>query len=71
MTDMNSEMTVLNYLDLHAAQQPDEEFLVDRVDGQDSGYSFAQVHGIVEAAARSLAALRIPAGPESSSARSP
>ena len=57
MTDMNSEMTVLNYLDLHAAQQPYEEFLVDRVDGQDSGYSFAAVHGIVEAAARSLAAL--------------
>jgi long-subunit acyl-CoA synthetase (AMP-forming) len=54
---MNSEMTVLNYLDLHAVANPAGEFLVDRLDGVDRAYSFAQVHGIVEAVARSLAAL--------------
>jgi len=57
MTDVMNDMTVLKYLDRHAADKPGEDFMVDRRDGEDIVYSFGEVHSIVEAAARSLAAL--------------
>ncbi len=57
MTGINQEMTVLKYLEQHAAKTPDEPHLVDRRNGEDVCYSFAQVQEIVEATAKSLAFL--------------
>lgn len=62
MTDVMNDMTILKYLDRHSAERPGEDFMVDRRDGEDIVYSFGEVHSIVEAAARSLAALFPDAG---------
>lgn len=50
-------MTVLKYLDMHAAGKPGETYLVDRREGENTGYSFSEVHHTVEATAKSLASL--------------
>lgn len=50
-------MTVLKYLDQHALNKPDDTYMVDRRDGEDIAYSFREVHGVVEAVAKSLATL--------------
>jgi long-chain acyl-CoA synthetase len=54
MTDVNSDMTVLKYLDQYAAAKPDEVFLVDREDGEDIAHTFGGVHEIVEGTTKSL-----------------
>jgi long-chain acyl-CoA synthetase len=55
MDNESKQMTVLKHLDEHAANKPEETYLVDRKNGEDIGYSFREVHEIVEATARSLA----------------
>lgn len=57
MTDKDNQMTVLKDLDQHAANKPDDIFLVDRKDGKDIEYSFKDVQGTVEAVAKSLVSL--------------
>ena len=57
MDDESKQMSVLKYLDMHAAGKPGETYLVDRREGEDIGYSFSEVHHIVEATAKSLASI--------------
>ena len=57
MDEKSKQMTVLKYLDEHAANKPAETYLVDRKEGEDIGYSFSEVHHIVEATAKSLASI--------------
>jgi long-chain acyl-CoA synthetase len=57
MDDQSKQMTVLKYLDEHAANKPGQTYLVDRREGEDIGYSFSEVHQLVEATAKSLASI--------------
>lgn len=57
MNTNTQEMTLLKHLDDHAANKPDEVYLVDRKNGEDVSYTFKQVHETVEAIAKSLVSL--------------
>ena len=57
MANVNHNMTVLKYLFRHAAEKPDDAFLVDRKEGEVTVYSFKQAHEIAQATARSLTSL--------------